>query len=156
MNPMKKRIELMPRPRRRAVVVIGLAGYPLAVGLLVALKDAGLNRFVTLAVFLAVALISAAAVLVSYGYARGRIDGRGKLDERDLSLRQQAYAASHRVLAVVLIGVALATEVYLTSGHAMRLDSGTVLPALMWVAVYIPALPALMLAWIEKDLPADA
>lgn len=156
MNPMTKRIDRMPRPRRRAVVAIGLAGYPLAVALLIALKDAGLNRFVTLAVFLAAALVSAAAVLVGYGYARGRIDGRGRLDERDLSLRQQAYAASHRVLAVILIVVAAVTEVYVTSGHALRLDSGTILPALMWVIVYIPALPALMLSWIEKDLPADA
>jgi hypothetical protein len=58
-------------------------------------------------------------------------------------------------LAVVLIVAAAITEIYLTSGNTLRLDANTIWPALMWVILYIPALPSLMLAWIETDQPAD-
>ena len=151
------RIEYLPRARRRLLVVAALAGYPLAVAVLAALKHTSLNRWVILALFLLLVLATVALLGVGYRYARGRIDGRrARLDERDLALRQQAYALSHRVLAVILIAATAATEVYLTSGNPLRLDAGTFLPAAMWVVVYIPALPSLMLAWIETDRPADA
>ena len=151
------RIEYLPRARRRLLVAAGLAGYPIAVALLVALKHTTLNRWLILALFLLALLPAVTALLLAYGYARGRIDGRrARLDERDLGLRQQAYAASHRILAATLIIAAAVTEVYLTNGNTLRLGANTLLPALMWVIVYIPALPSLMLAWIETDRPADA
>ena len=151
------KIEYLPRSRRRTLVAIALAGYPLAVAALAALKHTGLNRWLILAVYLLLLLPTLAAVAVSYRYARGRIDGRrARLDERDLSLRQQAYALSHRVLAIILIAATAITEIYLTSGNTLRLDANTFWPAAMWVIVYIPALPSLMLAWIETDQPADA
>ena len=151
------RIDLLPQAKRRVLVAVGLAAYPLAVALLVALKHTSLNRFAILGVIAAVMLTAVAVVFAGYRYARGRIDGRrSRLDERDLSLRQQAYAASHRTLAVILIAAAAVVELYVTSGRTLRLDAASVLPALMWVAVYIPALPSLMLAWTETDQPADA
>ena len=151
------KIEYLPRSRRRLLVAIALAGYPAAVALLAGLKHTGLNRWLTLALFLLLVLPTAVTLLVGYRYARGRIDGRNvRLDERDLFLRQQAYALSHRVLAVILIAATAITEIYLTSGNTLRLDPGTFLPAMMWVIVYLPALPSLMLAWIETDQPADA
>ena len=150
------RIEYLPRSRRRTLVAAALVGYPAAVAVLAGLKHASLNRWLILAVFLLMLLATLAALAVSYGYARGRIDGRrARLDERDLALRQQAYALSHRVLAVILVAVTAATEVYLTSGNTLRLDANTFWPAAMWVIVYLPALPSLMLAWIETDQPAD-
>jgi hypothetical protein len=104
-----------------------------------------------------VLLPTLATLAFGYRYARGRIDGRGaRLDERDLALRQQAYALSHRVLAAILIAATAITEIYLTSGNTMRLDANTFWPAAIWVIVYLPALPSLMLAWIETDQPADA
>jgi hypothetical protein len=139
------------------MVVVALVGYPLAVAALVGLKHIGLDRWLILAVFLMALLPTVAALLVSYRYARGRIDGRhARLDERDLALRQQAYALSHRVLATILILAAAVTVIYLTSGNVLRLDANNVLPATMWVIVYIPALPSMMLAWIETGQPADA
>ena len=151
------RIDYLPRSRRRALVVVALAGYPVAVAALVALKHTSLNRWLILAVYLLLLLPTLAAVFVSIRYARGRIDGRcARLDERDLALRQQAYALSHRVLATILIAATAITEIYLTSGNTLRLDANTFVPVLMWVIVYIPALPSLMLAWIETDQPADA
>jgi hypothetical protein len=147
----------LPRSRRRPLVAVALAGYPLAVAVLAALKHTSLNRWLILALFLLVLLPTVATLAVGYCYARGRIEGRGvRLDERDLALRQQAYALSHHVLAAILIAAAVITEIYLTSGNTLRLDANSVLPATMWVIVYIPALPALMLAWIETDQPADA
>jgi hypothetical protein len=151
------RIEYLPRSRRRTLVAVALAGYPVAVAVLVALKHTGLNRWLILALFLLVLLPTVATLLVGYRYARGRIDGhRARLDERDLALRQQAYALSHRVLAAILVVVTAATEIYLTSGNTLRFDANTFWPVAMWVILYIPALPSLMLAWIETDQPADA
>jgi len=134
-----------------------LAGYPVAVAVLAALKHTTLNRWIILAIFLAVLLPTVATLAVGYSYARGRIDGRRvRLDERDLAMRQQAYALSHRVLVGILVAATAVTEVYLTSGNTLRLDANTFWPAAMWVILYIPALPSLMLAWIETDQPADA
>jgi hypothetical protein len=149
-------IEYLPRSRRRLLVAVALVGYPVAIAVLVALKHTSLNRWLILALFILALLPTVAALVVSYRYAQGRIDGRGaRLDERDLALRQQAYALAHRVLAAILIVAAAVTVVYLTSGNTLRLDANNVLPATMWVVVYIPALPSLMLAWIEADRPAD-
>jgi hypothetical protein len=151
------KVDYLPRSRRRLLVAVALAGYPLAVAVLAGLKHTGLNRWLILALFLVVLLPTVATLAVGYRYARGRIDGRAaRLDERDLALRQQAYALSHRVLAAILILATAITEVYLTSGNTLQLDANTFLPAMLWVIVYIPALPSLMLAWIETDQPADA
>jgi hypothetical protein len=151
------RIDYLPRSRRRTLVAVALAGYPVAVAALAALKHTSLNRWLILALFLLLLLPTVAAVLVSYRYAHGRIDGRrARLDERDLALRQQSYALSHRVLAAILIAATAVTEIYLTSGNTLQLDANTFWPAAMWVIVYLPALPSLMLAWIETDQPADA
>jgi hypothetical protein len=151
------RIEYLPRSRRRSLVAIALVGYPVAVAALAALKHISLNRWLILTLFLLLLLPTLATLVVGYRYARGRIDGRrARLDERDLALRQQAYALSHRVLAVILIAATAITEVYLTSGNTLRLYANTFWPVAMWVIVYLPALPSLMLAWIETDQPADA
>ena len=150
-------IEYLSQSRRRLLVAAALAGYPVAVAVLAALKHTGLNRWLILALYLLLLLPTVATLAVSIRYARGRIDGRcARLDERDLALRQQAYALSHRVLAAILIAVTAVTEIYLTSGNTLQLDASTFWPATMWVIVYIPALPSLMLAWIETDQPADA
>jgi hypothetical protein len=156
-NAAAARIEHLPRPRRRLVVLAGLLGYPLSVLVLIALKRTDLNRWLILSIFLTLIGLTVVALLVGYGYARGRIDGhRAHVDERDLQLRQQAYALSHRVLAATLIVAAAVLEVYLTFGNTIKLDANTFLPAALWVIVYIPALPSLMLAWIEPNAPADA
>jgi len=59
------------------------------------------------------------------------------------------------VLAVVLLAAAAAVEIYLTTGNVITVDAADFLPVLMWVILYVPALPVLMLAWIEPELPAD-
>jgi hypothetical protein len=150
-------IEYLPRSRRRLLVTVALAGYPVAVAALAALKHTSLNRWLILVLLLVLLLPTLATLALGYRYARGRIDGRGaRLDERDLALRQQAYALSHRVLAAFLIAATAITEIYLTSGNTLRLDANTFWPTAIWVIVYLPALPSLMLAWIETDQPADA
>jgi len=150
-------IAYLPRSRRRTLVAAALAGYPVAAAVLAALKHTSLNQWLILALYLLLLLPTVATLLVSIRYARGRIDGRcARLDERDLALRQQAYALSHRVLAAILVTATAATEIYLTSGNTLQLDASTFWPATMWVIMYIPTLPSLMLAWIETDQPADA
>jgi hypothetical protein len=53
-------------------------------------------------------------------------------------------------------GFAYRDVAVVTSGNTLRLDATNFWPAAMWVIVYLPALPSLMLAWIETDQPADA
>ena len=159
-----REIEYLPQSRRRLLVAVALAGYPVAVAALAGLKHTSVNRWLILAVFLLLLMPTLVTLAVGYRYARGRIDGRCarldgrrvRLDERDLALRQQAYALSHRVLTVILIAATAITEIYLTSGNTLQLDANTFWLAAMWVIVYLPALPSLMLAWIETDQPADA
>ena len=159
-----REIEYLPQSRRRLLVAVGLAGYPVAVAVLAGLKHTSVNRWLILALFLLLLMLTVATLTVSIRYARRRIDGRCarldgrrvRLDERDLALRQQAYALSHRVLTVILIAATAITEIYLTSGNTLQLDANTFWPAAIWVIVYLPALPSLMLAWIETDQPADA
>src|SRR5215467_2162889 len=126
-------IEYLPRSQRRTLVAVALAGYPVAAAVLAALKHTSLNRWLILALYLLLLLPTVATLAVSIRYARGRIDGRcARLDERDLALRQQAYALSHRVLAAILIAATAATEIYLTSGgNTLRLDANTFWPAAM-------------------------
>ena len=152
-----RRIEYLPRSRRRLMVAAALGGYPVTVAIIAGLEHTSLSRWLVLALLMLLVLPVVATLFAGYVYARGRIDGRrARLDERDLALRQQAYALSHHVLAIVLVAAAVVIEIYLTSGHTLRLDAGNVLPAITWVIVYIPALPSLMLTWIETDQPADA
>ena len=161
---LSREIEYLPQSRRRLLVAVALAGYPVAVAALAGLKHTSVNRWLILAVFLLLLMPTLVSLAVGYRYARGRIDGRCarldgrrvRLDERDLALRQQAYALSHRVLTVILIAATAITEIYLTSGNTLQLDANTFWLAAMWVIVYLPALPSLMLAWIETDQPADA
>ena len=162
---LSREIEYLPQSRRRLLVAVALAGYPVAVAALAGLKHTSVNRWLILAVFLLLLMPTLVTLAVGYRYARGRIDGRCarldgrrvRLDERDLALRQQAYALSHRVLTVILIAATAITEIYLTSGNTLQLDANTFFwPAGMWVIVYLPALPSLMLAWIETSQPADA
>ena len=47
-----------------------------------------------------------------------------------------------------------AVEIYLTNGM-MIVDAANFMPVMMRVILYVPALPVLMLAWIEPGLPAD-
>ena len=150
------RIDHLQQPRRKLIVLGALVGYPAAVLILVALKHTALNKWVILAVFGLLMLFTVSALLMAYGYARGRIDGRkAHLDERDLEIREHAYAVAHRFLAAVLIGATAAVEVYLTNGNTLHLHANATLPVMMWVIVYVPALPALMLSWIEPTQPVD-
>ena len=66
------KIEYLPRSRRRTLVAVALAGYPVAVAALVALKHTSLNRWLILTVYLLLLLPTVAAVFVSIRYARGR------------------------------------------------------------------------------------
>ena len=63
----------------------------------------------------------------------------------DRHARRQRLAG-HQVLAALLIAATAITEIYLTSGNTLRLDATNFWPAAMWVIVYLPALPSLMLA----------
>ena len=156
-TPTTSRFEYLPRSRRRLLVAVALAGYPVAVAVLAGLKHTGLNLWLSLVLYLVVLLPRLVALSVGVQYAQGRAGGNTTgLDERGLALRQQAYALSHRVLAAILTAAAVITEIYLSIGNTIRLDADTFWHATIWVLVYIPLLPSLMLAWIEIDQPADA
>ena len=66
-----RRIEYLPRARRRTLVAVALAGYPVAVAVLAALKHTSLNRWLILAVFPLLLLPTLATLGVGYRYAEG-------------------------------------------------------------------------------------
>ena len=148
----------MDRSRRRCLVAAGLVGYPLAVAVLAALKQTSLNRWLILAVFLDLVGLSAMAMILIYRLARGRMGAARtvRLDERERALCEQAYVLSHQLLAAILVLAVLGSEGYLAAGNQVRVNGNFFLPVLMWVVVYLPALPSMMLAWIEPTALADA
>jgi hypothetical protein len=150
------RLTSLHQSRRRAWVVVGLVGYPAAYAVLLALKETAAPPGLALMAFLLTIAATVIAPGVSYVYARGRFDGRSvRLDEREKHLSMHAYALSHRALAIVLLAAMAAVEIYLTNGNVMIVDAANFLPVMMWVILYVPALPVLMLAWIEPELPED-
>src|SRR5262249_58342865 len=70
------RIEYLPRSRRRTLVAVALAGYPVAVAALAALKHTSLNRWLILALFLLLLLPTLPTLAIGYPYASGRLDAR--------------------------------------------------------------------------------
>ena len=54
-----------------------------------------------------------------------------------------------------MLAAMAAVEIYLTNGNMMIVDAANFMPVMMWVILYVLALPVLMLAWIEPGLPAD-
>jgi hypothetical protein len=147
----------MPNARqrpRRILVALAFIGFPLQiVGSRYATGDvlSAIWAPITIALY-AATLVGAIAL---YGYGQGRMDRRERLDERQLSMLDQALVVSYGVLTVTIVVMAGLLATYLSFVGPIQLDMGALTPWFIAIGVYVPLLPFAALAWIEPDVPVD-
>ena len=152
------RIDRLSQRSRRGIVVATLAG----LALMYIWSAFWLSTTVPTLIWgpISFLLIGAtvAGSLVLYRFVRDRADLRGRLDERQRLLRDQAWVLSYRLLStVVVIAVAFVALQVLAFGRTIALDGALVGALAITVGVLIPIVPVAALAWIEPDaLPQDA
>jgi len=77
------------------------------------------------------------------------------LDERERGVRDRAYTVSYQFLAWVTTLSFLALGVVTAFGQPVVLTFDTLGPIVVGLAIYLPSLPYMALAWTEGDAPAD-
>ena len=148
----------MQRRTRRLLVLLTAVGYPLV---LVGYATVVVPGRVTLSTWAPIATLLMAFTIVGvialYGYVRGRADlGSGRLDERQAQLRDRAWARSYAIVVLVIAAVLVAVMVIRSSSGQDVVLSGDIIGyAATTAAIYLPILPAAVLAWMEPDVPVD-
>lgn len=141
---------------RRLWVVAAFSGYPLLnVGYagLVATGRLSSSLWAPIAIVLFTSTL--AGVVAIYGYARDRASMTGDLDERERHVRDQAWIAAYGVLTTVLV-LALAALAGLNLAYGpITVGMDVLTPVFVGLGLYVPVLPAAMLAWQEPDAPHD-
>jgi hypothetical protein len=146
------------RRSRRLFVIAACVGYPLVLlgyATLVVPDRIQLGVWAPIAtVLMAVTIVGVVAI---YGFTRGRADlGSGHLDERQAQVRDRAWALSYAIVAVVIAIAFVALMVVRSSSGEDVVLSGDLIGYLATMAaIYLPVLPAAVLAWIEPDAPID-
>ena len=142
---------------RRMTAVATLVGMPAAFAWSSYWLTTGVNNLlwgpITFVLF--GATIGGAIVLYAYVRRRADLPGPG-LDERQRSLRDQAWILSYQVLStVVIVAVAYAALQVWLFGHPVTVDADLANALVLSNAVLLPVLPAAALAWIEPDPIAE-
>jgi len=151
------RLAHLPRRTRRVVAVATLLGMPAAF----AWSSYWLTTSVSTVLWGPITFVLFGVTLwgaiVLYAYVRRRADLPGpELDERQRSLRDQAWILSYQVLStVVIVGVAYAALQVWLFGHPITIDADLANALVLSNAVLLPVLPAAALAWIEPDPIAE-
>lgn len=153
------RLRTMPRRTRRLVVLATFVAYPLVyVGYALLSRSGTVPAVSTLWAPLAILLMFgfAAGVFVIYATTRNRAEPESlDLDERQRDLAVRARALSYGVLLVGIVAIAAVWAVYVTSVGPVTFGPELLLPVAIVVGVYLPVLPAAVLAWIEPDAPPE-
>jgi hypothetical protein len=151
------RIARLPQRSRRVFAVVTLLGLPAAFAWSSYWLTTSVSNLlwgpITFALFGATFL----GAVVLYAYVRRRADLPGpELDERQRSLRDQAWILSYQVLStVVIVAVAFAALQAWLFGHPVTIDADLANALVLSNAVLLPVLPAAALAWIEPDAIAE-
>jgi hypothetical protein len=151
------RLANLPQRTRRVVAVVTLIGMPAAF----AWSSYWLTTSVTNLLWGPITFVLFGATIwgaiVLYAYVRRRADLPGPgLDERQRSLRDQAWILSYQVLStVVIFGIAYAALQVWLFGHPVTIDADLANALVLSNAVLLPVLPTAALAWIEPDPIAE-
>ena len=151
------RLAHLPQRTRRVVAVVTLLGMPAAF----AWSSFWLTTKVSNLLWGPITFVLFGATIwgaiVLYAYVRRRADLPGPgLDERQRSLRDQAWILSYQVLStVVIFGIAYAALQVWLFGHPVTIDADLANALVLSNAVLLPVLPAAALAWIEPDPIAE-
>ena len=153
------RLRSMPRRTRRLVVLATFVAYPLLyLGYAVLSRSGALPAVSLLWAPIAIVLMFgfAAGIFVIYGITRNRAEPDSTdLDERQRDLAVHARALSYGILLAFIVAIAGLWAVYVTSVGPVTLGPDLLLPVAIVVGVYLPVLPAAVLAWIEPDAPPE-
>jgi hypothetical protein len=162
-----RRLPLLSRDRRRALVIAAFAGYPLLqVGYTTLVASGRLSTAVWGPVAIVLFALTLVGVFVVYGYARDRmvsdwfpffrptIRDPHPLDERQRAMHDHALVVSYRILTLA-VGLTIGAAAGVASNEPIVLDFPALLPFIVVFALYVPFLPYAVLAWIEPDLPDD-
>lgn len=151
------RLRTLPRRVRRAIVLESFVAYPVVVlgyYLLVATGRVPNLIWAPIALILMTGFVL--GLFVIYGSARNRANPNDPaLDERQRDLAVRAWALSYGVVTWVVVAIAAAWVLYVTSVGPMVVGPEFLLPVAIGAGVYLPTLPLSVLAWIEPDAPAD-
>ncbi len=151
------RLAHLPQRTRRVTAVVTLLGMPAAF----AWSSYWLTTSVTNLLWGPITFVLFGATIwgaiVLYAYVRRRADLPGPgLDERQRSLRDQAWILSYQVLStVVIFGIAYAALQVWLFGHPVTIDADLANALVLSNAVLLPVLPTAALAWIEPDPIAE-
>ena len=153
------RLQSMPRRTRRLVVLGTFVAWPLLnVGYALSSRAGALPVVSLLWAPVAILLIFgfAIGVFVIDAVTRNRAEPEAtELDERQRDLAIRARALSYTVLLVLIVALAGAWAVYVTTIGPFTLDAEWLLTVAIVVGVYLPILPSAVLAWIEPDVPPE-
>lgn len=89
-------------------------------------------------------------------WTRNRTDLRNtSLDERERRMRDRVYVLSYQVLGVALGLILTPVAIFAAFGSVLTIDFGLMVPFIVGGSIYYPALPSLVLAWIDPDPLAE-
>jgi hypothetical protein len=151
------RLRTLPRRVRRAIVLESFVAYPIVVlgyYLLVATGRVPDLVWAPIAIVLMTGFVL--GLFVIHGFARNRANPNDpSLDERQHDLAVRAWALSYGVVTWVVVVVAVAWALYVTTVGPVIVGPEFLLPVAIAAGVYLPTLPLAVLSWIEPDAPAD-
>jgi hypothetical protein len=141
---------------RRLLVVATLIGYPGMYAWYALMHDTSVPILVWGPIsFVFVGLtFFGGVVLAIWTSNRARLTDT-TLDERERQVRDHAYTLSYQFLAWVTALSFLGLGVVTAFGQPVVLTFDILGPIVVGLAIYLPSLPYLALAWTEDDAPAD-
>jgi hypothetical protein len=95
-------------------------------------------------------------LFVIYAVTRSRAEPTSpELDERQRDLAVRARALSYGILLTFVIAIAGLWAIYVTTVGPVTVGAEWLIFVAIVVGVYLPVLPAAVLAWIEPDAPPE-
>ena len=151
-----RRLPTMSQRARRLAAIAAFGGFPLqTLGYAVLVAPGRLAGplwgLVSIALFSATLI----GVVAIYGYGRGRIDRRERLDERQRAMVDRAVLVGYSALTTIVVLVVGIVAVYLSFVGPLTIEMTAFTPWVIAVGLYVPFLPFAALAWIEPDAPGD-
>jgi hypothetical protein len=151
-----RRLPALSQRQRRIAVIAAFTGFPAQLLGYAALIEPGrLSRVVWAPLSVALFSVTILGVVAIYGYGRGRLDRRDRLDERQRAMTDRALVASYGIMTTVIVAIGGAIAVYASFVGPVVIEMTAFTPWLIAIGLYIPFLPFAALAWFEADVPAD-
>lgn len=141
---------------RRIAVIAAFLGFPLQiVGYALLVAPGYLPSIVWAPVTIALFSATLVGLVAVYGYGQGRMDRRGRLDERQRTMVDRAMIVSYGALTTLIVLIAGALAIHLSFVGPIELEMAALVPWFVAIGLYVPFLPFAALAWIEADAPSD-